>query len=116
MTLRDAKYAALQTLTGLSVGTINDMERQWLLIETGESTGYINDLYGIYLTGQGYTTGTVSDRMYAFLGGLGYTGTLNDRLYQFWLDGAIAGAGYLLLEIGDDIVLEDGTGNLLLEA
>jgi hypothetical protein len=87
-TLNDLKYDALETQTGIS-GHMADMYHAWLLAGTGESDGQTDDLEFLLLEQQGYTTGTISDRWFAFLRAAGYTGTLNDMFYQFWLAGGI---------------------------
>lgn len=42
------------------------------------------DAEGEFLAAQGFGTGDLGDRWYAYLGSLGYTGSLNDRLLAFW--------------------------------
>ena len=48
-------------------------------------TGSIADRAIQYLTDQGFTTGSLTDKKMAWLGSLGYTGSLNDRLSQ-WIN------------------------------
>lgn len=86
--LNDLKYASLATQTGLT-GSLDDLETVWLLTETGASSGHINDLWFLLLEQQGYTTGSLGDRLFDWLVDLGYIGTLNDMLYQFWADGGV---------------------------
>jgi len=45
------------------------------------------DLHDQFLTAQGFTTGTLDDRWDALLVSLGYTGSLQDKLYEFWKAG-----------------------------
>ena len=52
---------------GATDGTLNDLERQFLIAQVGAVPARTN-----------------SDLWMAYLGGLGHTGTLNDRLLQFW--------------------------------
>ena len=88
-TTRELKRTALLTLTGASTGTIQELEKTWLLTATGLSSGTLNELNLAYLNGLGYTTGTVNERWYARLGAVPFslTGTLRERLYQYWLAG-----------------------------
>ena len=116
-TLNDVKYSALSSLTG-QTGSLRDLEYIWLLSATGETYGQINDLWFLYFESLGYATGTLGDKWFEYLVDLGYSGSLNDMLYEFWLAGgpATGPAGYLLLETGvDKLILEDGSGFLLLE-
>lgn len=117
MTTRESKYSSLKTLTGQSSGyTPAELEKIWLRLETGEASsvdqGFLEDLY---LTQQGYTTGTLGERWFALLGALGYTGTLGERYQQFWAAGGLDlqsfltledASGFLLLENGDYLLLE----------
>ena len=89
-TTRELKRTALLTLTGATTGTIQELEKVWLVAVTGlPTTSTLNELNLSYLNGLGYTTGTVNERWYARLGAVpfSYTGTLRERLYQYWLAG-----------------------------
>jgi hypothetical protein len=44
-----------------------------------------------FLTAQGCSTGTLDDRWDALLVSLGYTGSLQDKLYAFWQAGGTVG-------------------------
>ena len=115
-TINDYKWAALKTLTGETVGTVKDLEQQWLQTETS-STGTTGELYLQWCDDNGVTSGTVNDRLHTLMGNEGYTGTLMDRLLQFWTAGGTLGgiaASFLLLESGDALLLESGD-NLILE-
>lgn len=54
---------------------------QWFQ-ETSPNTGGVTDKIQAYLTGLGYI-GATNESMYSWLGGLGYTGTLPERIEQF---------------------------------
>jgi hypothetical protein len=54
---------------------------QWFQ-ETETTAGGITDKIRVYLTAQGYT-GATNDAMYNWLGGLGYSGALPDRIKGF---------------------------------
>lgn len=101
MTLNEAKYAALLTLTGESGGTLNGLEYLWLSTETGE-TGTLNELWLKFLEGEGFTDGTLNGRQMAWLGSLGYTGTWNERMLQYWAAGG-GGGSTLVFHAFDDV-------------
>lgn len=46
-----------------------------------------------WVTKSGIETGTINDIKFTYLGNLGYTGTLNDRLRNWMLDATGAGSG-----------------------
>ena len=115
-THNDYKLAALKTLTGQTVGTVDDLEQQWLQTQTS-STGTTGELYLQWCDDNGVTSGTVNDRLHTLMGNEGYTGTLTERLLQFWAAGGTLGGvvtSFLLLESGDYLLLESGD-NLILE-
>jgi hypothetical protein len=86
-TLNGAKYAALAALTG-QTGSLDDLEYAWLIDATAsEGPSHINDLWLLALEQNGYTEGSFGDRMFDFLVAEGYTGSLNDMLYAWWLAG-----------------------------
>ena len=67
-----------------------------------------------FLEGEGYS-GSLNDMIFAYLGSLGLVGELTDRLLAYHDGGGTSvGAGNVLLEIGDIILLESGD-NLLLD-
>jgi len=116
-TVNDYKLAAVKTLTGETVGTVNDLWRLYLGTETS-MTATIPDMELAWLNGLGYTTGTRNDRWRAYMTAEGYTGTINDQLLQFWAAGGPGGGGgpsadALLLETGDFLLLESGDYLLL---
>jgi hypothetical protein len=57
------------------------------VVPAGPST-QVNDQYRAFLNARGFTTGNYNDDMFAFLGSLGYTGALSDRLNAWWAAGA----------------------------
>jgi hypothetical protein len=89
-TTSELKRTALLTLTGASTGTVPELEKTWLVSVTGlPATSTLGELNRSYLNGLGYTTGTNNERWYARIGDapFSYTGTLRERLYQYWLAG-----------------------------
>lgn len=86
------------------------------------AAGYTQDLNTalVYFlrTALGTSYGTFNDLLFAYLGTLGYVGSLNDRIRQW--DGILGPGGVadaLLLEDGTyGLLLEDGTSYLLLES
>ena len=85
-TLADAKFDALRD-QGFT-GSISDMTLQWLQAN-GATSGSITDAWLEVLPG----TGQRNDRWYTVLGGMGYTGSLNDREFAFWVAGGVLPAG-----------------------
>lgn len=57
----------------------------------GASSRNIDDALREMLIAQGATPAHVNDMWYQVLGGLGFTGSLNDRLSAFWADGGSFG-------------------------
>lgn len=49
-------------------------------------TGAYNDKLNSFLVAEGYTTGSLNDKMFNYLDDLGYTGTFEDRLHQWQND------------------------------
>ena len=82
MSLLDIKYQKLAAATGLNQ-SINDMENAWLAGLTA-STGSTPDLWHTYLDAQLVPAGHLNDRQFAWLGGLGHTGTLQERWLSYW--------------------------------
>lgn len=68
--------------------TVNDGLKRFYLDNSAGDATTLPGLELQYLVARGYTTGTVNDRWMAYLGAKGYSGTLNDRLCQWWLAGA----------------------------
>jgi len=69
-------------------GAMQDAERDWLLsVVTTVNGNTIPDLWYRYLIEQGQAPSSLHDMKYAWLGGLGYTGSLNDRLLAYWIAG-----------------------------
>jgi hypothetical protein len=88
-TLVDLKFAALRS-QGFT-GSMSDMTLQWLQAG-GATSGAIRDAWAEFLALQlgGSETGSFVDDWFAYLGSLGYVGSLRDREYQFWFDGGSA--------------------------
>jgi hypothetical protein len=105
-----AKWNALR---GLSyTGTQEDMELSFYLAN-GATSYSLRDAENQFLVAKGHTVGTVTDKWKSYLLTFGYTGAVDDMLVQFWNDVGAAIASNLLLETGDDILLEDGSFLLL---
>lgn len=83
------KRDALLTLLSASSGQLNDLDYKWFAYLLTE-TGHISGLYRSYLTGKGYWNGHIQSSMYNYLGSLGYTGTLDERLKDAWSAGEFA--------------------------
>lgn len=65
------------------MGTINDLEVQFLVQELGTLGAAYNDGWYKWLGQQGYT-GAYNDRKFAYLGSLGHKGSLTDRRNKFY--------------------------------
>jgi hypothetical protein len=85
----DAKHAKLLTALGGGAYTgprnINDMELAWLQAQVGVTANQLNDAWHDYWDQQVIAAGDFNGRAYNWLGGLTYTGSLNDRWLQYWL-------------------------------
>lgn len=80
MTLNDEKYRALRTAG--YVGSIDDMfkEHMWTVVDRTESE---RDYWlALYPTG----VGSLNDIKDDYFGSLGYTGSLNDKERQYWIN------------------------------
>ena len=97
-TLNDAILAA----TGGP--TVNDGLRAWFGATSAET---LNDAELRWLKSRpGVTTTTINDAWMQYLGALGYTGTLNDRLLQYW----VAAATDVQLIFGGDTLITIPSG------
>lgn len=108
-TIDDSK---LINLKALSFNTsLSDGYRAYLVAYSGVSTGTLQDLEKTVLTSLGYS-GAVDDMWYDLLTDKGYTGTLNDMFKFAWEnDVDIFGVGdYVLLENGNQLLQENGYG------
>jgi len=88
-TVSDARFDALRD-QGFT-GATNDMLLQWLLAN-GATTPALPDAWAEMLIAQGYDPYQRNDSWYAFLGDLGYTGSISDREIGFWGDGGLISA------------------------
>lgn len=90
-----AKHLFFSAALG-TTGALPDLERAWLVQQTGVSEGTIQDLWHIYLnTVDG--DNAIADQTMAWLSGLGYTGSINDRELAAYLAGNLGGQGGDLL-------------------
>tara|TARA_R110000868_G_scaffold22992_2_gene93626 strand:+ start:411 stop:755 length:345 start_codon:yes stop_codon:yes gene_type:complete len=101
-----AKWEALRSLG--HTGVQEDMELQFYL-ENGATISSVRDAEMQFLEARGFSIGAVQDRWKAFLTSLGYTGNVDDMLNVWWAYIAVALNYNLLLETGDDLLLEDGS-------
>jgi hypothetical protein len=118
-TLTDARFDALRVLVPSAPPTTNDMLFAWTLTQGG-SGNTLNDRIYSMLIAQGADPLHVNDMWFQVLGVLGFTGTLNDRMFAFWLAGGSFSGGpgvnnWQLEENTDAWELEDGSGVWLLE-
>ncbi len=89
--VNDLRFAKLLTQLGGGAYTgpqsINDMELAWLKTQTGVTANQLNDAWHQFwdnITPTPIPAGVFNDRAFAWLGGLGYTGSLNDRWLAYW--------------------------------
>lgn len=85
MSVSDDKFNALRT-QGYT-GSTSDMWLQFLLAN-GAMTKNTTDAFKEFLMTKGFS-GQVNDQWYKYLGSLGYTGALPDRVAQFWAAGGV---------------------------
>jgi len=64
-------------------GSMQDAYLKWLLAR-GATSNNITQAEMQFLIGKGFTTGTLDDRWYNYLGSLTYTGARPDREDKFW--------------------------------
>lgn len=72
-----------------------------------------NDEEKAALAAEGFANGSLNDCQFAYLGSLGLTGSLTDRLLEFITNPPTPGTDSLLMEIGDYLLLETGDKILL---
>ena len=91
--LNDLRRAALYA-QGIPPGHNNDMVLTWLQINGATGVNDLNDAWRAMLDAQlaeNLRTGHVNDDWYTLLGTLGFTGTINEREWQFWYGGGTFG-------------------------
>ena len=84
MNLNDSKrnfYIA----QGVLPAPLNDMELEWLQ-DNGATASSLMDCWKQFLEIRGYIYGTYNDSLTGYFKGLGYTGSLNDMLNDFYGD------------------------------
>lgn len=72
-------------------------------------SGPLNDRERAWLIGQGVSPGPLNDMWMRYLGGIGYDGALNDRLYQFW---AAGGPSAFYLNVAENSAWENASGSV----
>lgn len=83
-TVNDEKLNKLETALS-KVGHISDLEVEWLQsLHVSVTSDNINTAWDQYFDSQLIPAGQRNDRAYAWLGGLGYTGTISKRWLDFW--------------------------------
>lgn len=86
-----------------STGHINDLEVLWLQSQ-GATSRQIMDAWDQYFDLQGIAAGMHNDRKFAWLGAMGFTGSLNDRELAFY-------CGVTPPPVQSDWILANGTWN-----
>ena len=104
------KWESLRSLG--YTGVQEEMELQYYL-SNGATISSVRDAEMQFLEAQGFSIGAVQDRWKAFLLSLGYTGSIDDMLNIWWTTIVVTTTSGLLLEIGDYLLLEDGSLMLL---
>jgi hypothetical protein len=120
-TINDEKYEFFCTALGLPYNcgkNIDDLEYEWLAAQvdkaytlTGMETNI--DLWHLFLEmlGYGSSYGTIQDRQMAWLeGDFGYTGTINDRMFRYFMEMEVA--GWLLTDVEGN-QFKDVDGNFI---
>lgn len=67
-------------------GQIDDLEQEYLLQELNLTEGQTQDMWLQWFDKEGYFTGAINDRWYAFLKDEGYTGTVTDMINKYFED------------------------------
>lgn len=115
--VNDKKLESLQTSLSITGGHIDDLEIQWLQSH-GATSNQINEAWREVMLLNGATSPNVNDAAKEFLDTIGTPyGHITDSWWWFWTQiGDIPETDNLLLETGDDLLLEDvGDFVLLLE-
>ena len=84
-TIADEKFRVLRAAG--HTGTLNDMMLQWLNAKAGVSASTLADASRQWLvnaTGLPDADYQYNDYLFHYLGTQGHTGSLNDRILQFW--------------------------------
>lgn len=81
--INDAKYNRLSTILAKD-GHIDDLELEWLQSFTGVTALDIEGAWHEFFNTLSIAAGNFNDRAFAWLEGLGRTGSLSDRWYAYW--------------------------------
>ena len=98
---------------GASSSNFQDAQMEFLISQGITRDGTLSDMWDEWFTtSKGYTEGTLTDKWYAYLGALGYDGSLNDRwlmyarVYQFLGSQFITSAGdTFITSDGDNLIV-----------
>lgn len=85
--MNEAKYNFLKAVPGQTRTAMGDME-DFALDEAGAPVGALPDRWAGLMGLHGFLEGSVQDRLYNFLVGLGYNqSSLQEKLLSFWENG-----------------------------
>jgi len=84
MSINDARFACLIS-RGFDSEATNDMELKWL-VSSGATSSDLNGAWKEFLELQGFLYTTYPDAKRAWLLALGYSGSTQDMLNQYWSD------------------------------
>jgi len=85
---QDIRLTFYRTLSNSTL-SFSDAERLYFLQQLGLTSSRLSnhDLLRDIFVELGYTTGTIADRWFKYLGDEGYTGSLRQRQLEFFKDG-----------------------------
>ena len=108
----DLFKATLVTFLGHD-GNINNLVVEFLQIQTGSASTNPNDLWMLFTTLLG-ETGSINDRLFNYFESQGLTGSYNDMFLQSLIDGLLIFSA-ILREDGFLFVREDDSGFIIRE-
>ena len=106
--VNELKYAELG-----GSGQMQCDEYAWLITQGGTDGKAINEMWLEVFAAQGVSATSFNEAAVEFLTDQGLTGSLPEMWHQFWTDIAGGGVDSLLLETGDNLLLETGTFDAL---